>query len=276
MPPEPRDQRGLSGKHMTDDPGRLKAVRRPPLPTRWLATIAAAALVALVALALKPSVAAAPATPQAPVRLDVGGVLMTLPPHLLYGAEYDGEPTNWSGKPQPRGPRTHLSSFGLELRYPDLATLSTPALKREYWERPAEREQWMRVRLTSGHRYPGNGFLDRRLKAEFESTIHRFSPLPGSHPGLEPWEVRAFHSKTGAPLPSDILNYTLHVAKSPDGTVRALIQCSISPSPRAVCEHTFTLEPRIRAKVTISYRRTLLADWRELQSAVTTFITRLE
>jgi hypothetical protein len=53
------------------------------------------------------------------------------------------------------------------------------------------------------------------------------------------------------------------------GQVDAYIRCSNRNVPAPPCKQDFSLEPNMRAWVYVSYRRSQLANWREIQQAVT-------
>lgn len=83
---------------------------------------------------MPPQMAAAHYTPKDVVG-DLGGMPVTIARHIPHLVEYDGDP-GWGEKRKgPPPERTHasrLNSFGVHVRYPDMATLSSPELWSEF------------------------------------------------------------------------------------------------------------------------------------------------
>lgn len=98
------------------------------------------------------------------VAADLGGMPVTIPRHFANYVEYNGDP-GWGEKRKgPRPERTQaskLSSFGFYARFPDMAGLSSPDLRKDKESQSIYNTMWIDVTLTTGAFYPGDGFLMR-------------------------------------------------------------------------------------------------------------------
>ncbi|OYU41539.1 MAG: hypothetical protein CFE44_29200, partial [Burkholderiales bacterium PBB4] len=136
---------------------------------------------------------------------DLGGMKVTIPSYVAELVEYDGDP-GWSAKRDgPRPTRSHsskLNSFGYEVRYPDMATLSSPELRADFEKKQMYQHPWVTISVQSGSRYPGHGFLTRRYNATIpnpdQQSIHRqYEALPSPVKGLELFAKRGVNPNTG-------------------------------------------------------------------------------
>jgi hypothetical protein len=207
---------------------------------------------------------------------DLGGVAVNIPRHFANFVEYEGDP-GWGEKRQsPRPERTHQSklvSFGYYVRFPDMAGESTPDLVKDRRSYSPSKTPWIRVGITTGNIYPGNGFLDRRAsyvrKTEGNLEYEQYEQLPDSLHGLTVYAAGGIDPHTNKPYRehADASDVFLHREKT--ARVDSYIKCSNRNVPAPPCRHDFSLEPRMNAQVYVSYRRSELAHWREIQQAVT-------
>lgn len=207
---------------------------------------------------------------------NLGGVPVTIPRHFANFVEYEGDP-GWGEKRQgPRPERTHQSrlvSFGYYVRFPDMAGEATPELVKDRSNYSPSKTPWIRVGVTTGSIYPGNGFLDRRAsyvrKRDGNLEYKQYEQLPEPFHGLTVYGASGADPKTNRPYREhpDADDVFLHRDRL--GAVDAYIKCSNRNVPAPPCSHEFSLEPHMQALVYVSYRRSELMRWREIQVAVT-------
>lgn len=208
---------------------------------------------------------------------DLGGVAVTIPRHFANHLEYDGDP-GWGEKRQgPRPARDHqskISSFGYYTRFPDMAGESSPELindKRSYF--PGN-TPWISVGINTGSDYAGNGYLDRWTSARVEKPNdilkhYNYEKLPDTEHGLTVYAAVGSDPKTNTPFRDHADAKDVFVMRDAKGRVLTTVECSNRNVPSPPCTQDFSLEPDMRAGVYLSYRRSLLPHWREMQAAVT-------
>jgi hypothetical protein len=223
-----------------------------------------------------PEMAAARYAPRDAVG-DLGGVAVTIPRHFANFLEYDGDP-GWGEKRQgPRPERSHqskISSFGYYTRFPDMAGESSPELindKRSYF--PGN-TPWISVGITTGEIYPGDGFLDRWTQSTVDeprdySVYEKYEQLPEKEHGLTVYAAAGTDPNTNAPYREHTDATDVFVLRDKTGRVVTTVRCSNRHVPAPPCTQQFSLEPDIQAAIDLSYRRSLLPHWREMQTAVT-------
>ena len=110
---------------------------------------------------------------------DLGGMKVTIPRHIPELVEYNGDP-RWGEKRQgPRPQRTHdskIASFGFDLRYPDMATLSSPELRADKKKQKTFETMWIGVTVGTGEIYPRDGALDSRAHSELDKSANSSYP----------------------------------------------------------------------------------------------------
>lgn len=207
---------------------------------------------------------------------DLGGVPVTIPRHFANYVEYEGDPS-WGEKRQGSKPeRTHQSklvSFGYYTRFPDMAGESSAELIKDKRSYSSSKTPWISVGINTGKDYPGDGFLDRWTHATAETPnvilkYENYEKLPVKEHGLTVYAAAGIDPKTGKPYRVDTNAEDVFVSRDKSGRVDAHIQCSNRNVPAPPCTHDFSLEPYMHAKVYLSYRRSQLANWREIQEAV--------
>jgi len=207
---------------------------------------------------------------------DLGGVPVTIPRHFANFVEYEGDP-GWSEKRKGSVPkRTHqskLSSFGYDVRFPDMAGRSSQELRKDSESYSSGKTPWISVGINTGNIYPGDGFLDR-VTANIGNighilTYEQYEQLPGQLHGLTVYAAAGMDPKTDKPYREDTDAHDLFVHRDKANRVDAYIDCSNRNVPAPPCRHDFSLEPHMHAQVYVSYRRSQLSQWREIQQAVT-------
>lgn len=108
---------------------------------------------------------------------NLGGMKSKIPIHIPHHLEYDNESVwNQTIKPNdtPRNYESIIRSFAFYVRYPDMATMSDAANKKDFHDNEKEtyaKENsekgvfWIRVGVGGGASYPGDGFMNRYRNA---------------------------------------------------------------------------------------------------------------
>jgi hypothetical protein len=96
---------------------------------------------------------------------DLGGMPVKISRHVAEYVEYDGDP-GFSGPPRhgPPPERTYasrLKSFGFDVRFPDMAMLTTREMVVDKANHNIYNTPWMSIGISSGEIYPGRGFMNR-------------------------------------------------------------------------------------------------------------------
>lgn len=217
---------------------------------------------------------------------NLGGLPVRLPRYAVQYVEYDGDP-GWSGKRQGPVPErtmeSKLTSFGFDVRYPDMQMIDSYATENEQKSQSIYTTMWIRVGVRSGEIYPKDGFLDRRFACLVRSTApprcggekvywwDDYERLPKSEHGLTVYALKGVEPKSGQPAREDkTFAKDVFVAKDKQGRVRTYIDCSNVGHEAAPCGHTFSMEhDGMHANIEVSYRRGLLPYWQDIQAKVT-------
>lgn len=214
-----------------------------------------------------------------PVIGDLGGVPVMIPKPYAHLVEYEGDPHFMERRKGPAPKRTYasrLSSFGFEVRYPDMAPLTVETEPQKKLENIYTRT-WLRVGIDFKSSYAPNGdtALDRWIKSALapDNIPYRYEKLPDTVHGLTGYtpigvtdEMRRNEKGTGW----NDQNIYYHL--KPDGKADAYIRCSNVTHAAAPCSLYFNLLPQMSIDVSVSLRRGLLPHWKEIQSSVTQVI----
>ncbi len=215
---------------------------------------------------------------------NLGGVPVTIPKHFAEFVEYDGDPGFGEMREGSIPVRTHeskLSSFGFYVRYPDMVGMSTEELREEKRKASIYKTMWIKVGIRSGEIYPGNGFLDRAANSRLgrKSEIikyENYEKLEVSQFDLEVYAPAGIDNETGIPYRNHEDAKDIYLNHDESGKVSAIIICSNVKKESASCTHSISLEPSIKAKIEIRYRRNLLPNWKIIQEAVIKLIHQFE
>ncbi len=247
------------------------AVMSTVLLAMWLRSVSTAAFNPFE----PPAMAAAKYSPHDVVG-DLGGVPVTIPSYFANFVEYENDP-GWGEKRQGSSPeRTHqsrLRSFGYDVRFPDMAGRSSPELIKDSSSYSSSTTPWISVGINTGSHYPGDGFLDR-VTANIGNIGHilkyeQYEKLPDQSHGLIVYAAAGMDQKTNKPYREHDNAKDIFVHRDKTNRVDAYIKCSNRNVPAPPCTHDLSLEPYMHAKVYVSYRRSLLPQWQEIQQAVT-------
>lgn len=210
---------------------------------------------------------------------DLGGVPVTIPKHFAEFVEYESDPRWSEGRTTERGPVTHASklvSFGFYLRYPDMAGESTPELRADKRNQPISTTTWLNVGITTGKHFPGTGFMDRLLSHLNDPGKLQHAAVADPWNGLTVYEPIDVDPKTQVPWRDHRDGDRVYVHRDATGAVDVYIKCSNRPYESATCQQEFSLEPKMKALVYVTYRRGLLPHWQEIQSSVARVVLSFE
>ncbi len=213
---------------------------------------------------------------------DLGGMKVTIPRHMAEYVEYDGDPTWGEKRKGPPPVRTHesrLKSFGFDVRYPDMAGLSSSEMRQDKKTRSLHETTWIGVGIGSGENYPGDGFMDRWARATLETAerkhwFNNYEKLPQPEYGMEVWVVKGIDPQTGRAYREHQSAKDIFIHRGENGSVRTRISCSNRPYPSGQpCSHAWSLEQEgVHAEVYVRYRRGLLPHSQDIQRKVTQVI----
>ena len=229
---------------------------------------------------MPPQMAAAYYTPKDVVG-DLGGMPVTIARHIPHMVEYDGDP-GWGEKRKgPVPERTHtsrLASFGVYVRYPDMATLSTPELWNEFEKKPMYHHTWLNLTFHSGSRYPGHGFLDRRFWGEMKEPYRDYAIYQAtstSIKGLELFVASGTNPHTGQPWRYEYSGGDMYIHRNRQGKVTTFIRCTFRSGLQsyAICWQDWSMESYgLRIKLSALYAPNLLPQWQSIQAHVSRFV----
>jgi hypothetical protein len=214
-----------------------------------------------------------------PVIGDLGGVPVLIPKPYAHLVEYEGDPHFMERRKEPAPKRTfasRLSSFGFEVRYPDMAALTAETEPQRKSEN-IHNTTWLDVGIGYKALYAPNGdtSLDRWINYALapDNFPYRYEKLPDTLHGLVGYtpigvtdEMRRSEKGTGW----NDRNIYYHL--KPDGKADAYIECSNKLHAAAPCQLKFNLLPQMSIDVSVGLRRGLLPHWKEIQSSVTQVI----
>jgi hypothetical protein len=228
---------------------------------------------------------------------DLGGVPVRIPSWFANYVEYEGDPGFGERRKGPRPVRTYQSrliSFGFKVRFPDMAGLSSPELWLDYkkysdpyWKGYYDSiSPWIDVGFNTGSIYPGDGFMDRYVKTTLAfnseragfgdaSKVYEYEKLPESEFGLTVYAPPGIDPKTKNPYREDKNAEDLFVHWTADGKVDTHIKCSNGRLPNlkyTMCSQDISMEPRMRARIYITYPRYWLPHWKEIQQKVSDLV----
>ena len=214
-----------------------------------------------------------------PVIGDLGGVPVMSPKPYAHFVEYEGDPHFMERRKEPAPKRTYasrLSSFGFEVRYPDMAPLTAETELQKKSEN-IYNTTWLDVGIGYKALYAptGDTALDRWIKRALapDNIPYRYEKLPDTVHGLVGYtpigvtdEMRRSGRDTGWN------DQNIYYRLKPDGKADVYIECSNVMHAAAPCRLYFNLLPQLSIDVSVSLRRGLLPHWKEIQSSVTQVI----
>lgn len=215
---------------------------------------------------------------------DLGGMHVEIPHYFAKNVEYDGDPGWGEKKKSPLLENTglpKLRSFGFDVRFPDMAGLSSPEMYQDRRKTTIFKTTWFRVGINTGEDYPGDEFLERR--ADHLLIVDNTTPpfmiykkLDQSEFGLTVYVPSGIDPKNNKPYRQYEFAKDVYIFRDGAGKVEAYISCSNQPGQSASCQHSFKLQAPVRAKIYMSYRRGLLPEWKKIQESVNNLILSFE
>lgn len=219
---------------------------------------------------------------------NLGGMTVKIPRHYAEFVTYDGDP-GWGEKREgPIPERTFdstLRSFGMDVRFPDMKGLENWEMREEKRQIPLSEDPWLYVGISSGERYPGDGFLDRLssvlLDVNHFSREHWWNNhhrQPEDAYGLEVYVVMGNDPRTGKPARDSDSTNDYYLKRDASGKVKTHIRCGRTSVPGGVanCDLVFSLEPKAQVDINVSFRRGLLPQWHAIQKSMRTLLLSFE
>ncbi|WP_197326591.1 hypothetical protein [Ralstonia solanacearum] len=205
----------------------------------------------------------------------LGGTPVSIPRPYAHFLEYDGDPGFTEPRKGPRPQRTSESgirSFGFEVHYPDMEVASAANLDKQKHE-SIYTSTWLNVSITSNSHYLGEYYPEGQV-AGMDRNKYKYERAKIDEYGLETYipintKEKEQRNQIGA---ADMADYNIYYHRNADNRVDTYIECSNVQHEAAVCEHRFNLFPEIKASITVSYRRGLLKDWKNIQSSISKII----
>jgi hypothetical protein len=221
---------------------------------------------------------------------DLGGMKVRIPRHYAEYVEYDGDPGFGEKRKGPRPERTfdsRLTSFGIEVRFPDMKGLENAQLRKENRRQPLQEKTWIRISINAGEIYPGDGFLDRLTHGSlFSSSIpgrkeywwNTYERMPADEYGLEVWRLSGIDPRTGKPARESDIAKDIYIHRESSGNVDTYIDCRRPSVPTGIgkCNLETHLAPKAQAVVKINFRHGLLAEWEKIQQSVRDLLLSFE
>ena len=204
----------------------------------------------------------------------LGGVAIHIPPYVADYPEFDGDPTwvHWPLHKQSGAASTSIRRFGFLLQHPNMQVVNDHGLRsqaRKALELEAD-HPWLLAQVVSNEQFPGPEALRRFVRERVPDEADWPALPPPGHTGLvqlKPSPVAPHGEATTAHggSPDD-----RHLAYDTEGQLLAYVACSNDPVLPRYCLQVWSLEGRgWPVLVSVSYRRTLQADWALIQRGAT-------
>lgn len=221
-----------------------------------------------------------------PVVGDLGGIPVSIPPHVARFVEYEGDPhflESRKGDTPTRNTQSKLRSFGFEVRFPDKVLL-TPETQQEKRKSNIYNTMWLDVGV-SVEPYNSELGLQRQVDAisarkwddihskDAPSALwkdkHGYKRSPNPLYGLIVSEVYGYDESSRYKFPGvDMGDKNIYHHIGTQGAVDTFIECHNVRHDAAPCNQLFTLPTSKNTMVRVHYRIGLLPQWHEIQDAV--------
>lgn len=211
---------------------------------------------------------------------DLGGMPVKISRAVAEYVEYDGDP-GFSGPPRhgPPPQRTYasrLKSFGFDVRFPDMAMLTTSEMIANKASHNIYNTPWMGIGISSGEIYPGRGFMNRLTvieKIKNRYWWNDYEELPKKYFSLTEYRLKGTNPKTGLPAREDRNAKVIYLFFDDMKNIITRIDCSTVPHEAAPCRQRWDIGNHgLSVKVSAGYRRGFLQDWAVIQEKVTQVI----
>lgn len=214
------------------------------------------------------------------VKTIFGGKQATIPYHFAEYVEYDSDPRDSDRKKHHKNINNNssvLTSFGFDIRYPDMQGKSTPELIESYKTRKLRTNMWIRVGFNTGKNYVKPDGISRMAKGLLDISSNEpnskhwwniYEKLSEKQYGLDVYVHPGIDEKTGESFRRHRNANDVFLKMNDAGETITYISCSNRDIPSAPCTQHFDLQPEINATARVSYRRGLLSEWRDIQEKV--------
>lgn len=218
---------------------------------------------------------------------DLGGMKVVIPRYYSEYVEYDGDPGFGEKLKKPPPVRTfksRLRSFGVEVRFPDMTGLVNREIRQEKHRQPLREDNWLYVSVSAGGRYYGDESINRLASDVLKPGKYprywwnNYVKLPERRHGLEVYMVAGKDPNTGKPARESHYTNDVYLDRRLTGKVDTHIVCRRAsvPSGVATCDMSFTLEPKARVEIGVSFRRDLLPEWQKIKTSARCLILGFE
>lgn len=215
---------------------------------------------------------------------DLGGMHVEIPRHFANYVEFNGDP-GW-GEKRKKNPEItkefpKLRSFGFDVRYPDMAGLSSPEMYQDQRETTIFKTRWVRVGVNTGEIYAGDEFLNRIVDAILKvdkntPSFKVYEMLKEKEHNLTVYAPVGVDPLTHKPYRQDPFSKDIFIFRDGSGKAITYISCSNSVGQSASCRQVFRLKGSAKAKIYFSYRRGLLPEWEKMQESINSLILGFE
>lgn len=225
-----------------------------------------------------------------PVVGDLGGIPVSIPPHVARFVEYEGDPhflEPRKGDAPARNTQSKLRSFGFEVRFPDKVLL-TPKTEQEKRKSNMYNTMWLDVGVSIepynnklGLQRLVDAIPDRKWDAihskdtpiDLWKKKHGYKRSPNPLYGLIVDEVYGYDEASRYKFPGvDVADENIYHHVDKQEHVDTYIECHNVKHDAAPCNQIFILKSAKNAMIKVHYRIGLLPHWREIQDAVTQVI----
>ncbi|MFZ6799361.1 hypothetical protein [Undibacterium sp. Di24W] len=205
---------------------------------------------------------------------DLGGMPVTIPRHFANFVEYEGDP-GWSKREGPVPARDHhskLVSFGFNVRFPDMVGLSSEELRENKQSFNIYNTPWIYVGITTGKNFGDGLGLERTFAGYMEENVSKVEHQMTKQFDLDIYTHVVVEANTKKIIVADSFDKDVFIERNAQGKLVGFITCSKVSHAAAPCDLFFQLDPNLKAWVNIIFRRSLLSEWKQMKSLVTTLV----
>lgn len=218
---------------------------------------------------------------------DLGGIKVEIPRYFAEYVEYEGDPGFGEKRKKQRPERSfdsRIESFGMDVHFPDMKGLVDWQARQEKKRQPLRENTWLRVSISAGKYYYGDGSLDRLSRVVLKPEEYpgdywwnNYVRLSEEKYGLEMYEV-AGTDPNGKPARESNRTTDIYLDRDQNGKVETHITCRHAYKPHGVdtCRMRYTLEPKGQVGVSVGFRRGLLPEWQKIKLSVRELLLSFE
>ena len=210
---------------------------------------------------------------------NLGGMKVVIPRYFAEFVEYEGDPGFGEKRKEQRPERSfdsRLESFGMDVRFPDMKGLVDWQTRQEKKRQPLAENTWLRVGVSAGQYYYGEGSLDKLSRVVLKPEEYpgdywwnNYVRLSEDKYGLEMYVV-AGSDPDGKPARESNQTTDIYLNRDANGKVEVHITCRHAKAPHGVarCRMRFNLEPKAQVGVRVAFRQGLLPEWQKIKASV--------